>query len=297
MSNNLNFYNLQNQIFFTKKIEAHYHYWTQNSSWKSFENGRINHAFMFFISCSNTYYTDGKKILTAKPGDIVYLPKGARYECHFETNSDENGIPIVGETPNYYFNGSFPAIDKSSKFYNAIYIAFDIFNEEFKETQFSDKITILPIENNENIFFKFDDIVSLSRRGLTSNLMLNISFAKLLLEINKNLTIKSDGSINPVLEPAFKFIANHDINEITIPQLASACRLSLSGFRALFKAQTGIPPIDYLIDLKIKKARVLLADSNLSVSQVAHMLGFDDLSYFTKFYKQHTGKTPSKDRN
>lgn len=63
-----------------------------------------------------------------------------------------------------------------------------------------------------------------------------------------------------------------------------------------FEKQTGVSPIEYLLNLNLQKAKVLLADNNLSVAQVAHTLGFSDLSYFSKFYKQHTGKSPSDDR-
>lgn len=297
IDNIIDFQNLQNSDLFIKHIEAHYHYWSTSSSWKTYESGRIHHAFMLFISCKNTYLIDGVEKLTAYPGDIVYLPKGACYECRFENVAIEKNLNLYGDIKNFYYNGIAQTNKNIEKHYNAIYIGFDLYNSEFEETYFSRDIAKLPIKSSEKIFTAFNDIVSFSRRGITSNLLLNISFYKLLMEISSNIHFQGDNStVNPILNPAFQYISENNISDVTVSRLAQACQLSPSGFRSLFKTYTGISPIDYIIDLKIKKAKILLSDKNLSVAEVAHMLGFNDLSYFSKFYKQHTGKLPSKDR-
>ena len=294
----IDFKDLQNSEFFINHIEAHYHYWSASSSWKTYESGRVHHAFMIFISCKNTYYVNGEEKLTAHPGEVVYLPKGACYECRFENMQIEKDLNLYGDIKNFYYNGVSQTVKNIKKFYNAIYIGFDIYNSDFEEAYFANDITKLPLNNSEKIFTLFNDMVSFSKRGINSSLLLNISFYNLLLEISNNLHFQADNnSINSTLKPAFQFISKNDISEVTVSKLAHACPLSPSGFRSLFKANTGISPIDYLLNLKIKKAKILLSDNNLSVAEVAHMLGFADLSYFSKFYKQHTGKTPSKDRN
>ncbi len=298
ISNIIDFQDLHNSELFVKHIEAHYHYWSTSSSWKISEPGRVHHAFMLFISCKNTYLIDGEEKLTAYPGEVVYLPKGVHYECKFENISIEKDLNLYGDINNFYYNGIAQNSNHMEKHYNAIYLGFDLYNSEFEEAYFSKSVTKLPIKSSEKIFTIFNDIVSFSRRGITSNLLLNTSFYKLLMEVSNNLHFQDyNGSVNPVLQPAFQFISENNISEVTVSRLAKACQLSPSGFRSLFKAHTGVSPIDYILDLKLKKAKILLSEKSLSVAEVAHMLGFTDLSYFSKFYKQHTGKLPSKDRN
>ena len=298
ISDIIDFQDLHNSELFVKDIEAHYHYWSTSSSWKTYESGRVHHAFMLFISCKNTYLIDGEEKLIAYPGEVVYLPKGACYECRFENISIEKSLNLYGDIKNFYYNGIAQSGKYTEKHYNAIYLGFDLYNSEFEEAYFSKEITKLPIKSSEKIFTIFNDIVSFSRRGITSYLMLDISFYNLLAEISNNLHFQDYSStVNPVLKPAFQFISENNISEVTVARLARACQLSPSGFRSLFKAHTGVSPIDYILDLKLKKAKILLAEKSLSVAEVAHMLGFTDLSYFSKFYKQHTGKLPSKDRN
>ncbi|MFD1143637.1 substrate-binding domain-containing protein [Larkinella insperata] len=54
--------------------------------------------------------------------------------------------------------------------------------------------------------------------------------------------------------------------------------------------------MDYLTEVRLKKAKHLLRDSTKNVSEIAEQTGFSSPTYFTTFFKQHTGKTPSEFR-
>lgn len=59
------------------------------------------------------------------------------------------------------------------------------------------------------------------------------------------------------------------------------------------KAVTGRTPVEIIREERLKRARILLADSSLTVSEVAYRVGFSAPSYFTKCYKEYYGKSPS----
>lgn len=145
----IDFQNLQNSEFFINHIEAHYHYWSASSSWKTYESGRVHHAFMIFISCKNTYYVNGGEKLTAHPGEVVYLPKGACYECRFENMQTGKNLNLYGDIKNFYYNGVLQTVKNIKKFYNAIYIGFDIYNSDFEEACFANDITKLPLNSSD----------------------------------------------------------------------------------------------------------------------------------------------------
>lgn len=65
----------------------------------------------------------------------------------------------------------------------------------------------------------------------------------------------------------------------------------------MVKAETGRTAKDFIADHILAAAKEMLCDSDLSVSQVAQNLGFDYPQHFVRFFKAHTGKTPSQFRS
>ena len=79
-------------------------------------------------------------------------------------------------------------------------------------------------------------------------------------------------------------------------QAARELKLGYTWFRRKFKEYTGVSPIQYFIQLKMAKAKELLASSELSVAETGYSLGFDSLSQFSTFFKKYEGFSPSQFR-
>ena len=58
----------------------------------------------------------------------------------------------------------------------------------------------------------------------------------------------------------------------------------------------GDSPINYLIRIRLSKAKELLESSKLSVKEISEAVGYKDPYYFSKLYKKYYGKSPSKTR-
>lgn len=87
---------------------------------------------------------------------------------------------------------------------------------------------------------------------------------------------------------------NQHLNKpLQVAALAALAGMSPSHFTALFKRQTGCPPIDYFIRLRMRRACRLLEETALSVKEVAAALGYDDPFYFSRLFKavNHTAPT------
>lgn len=84
---------------------------------------------------------------------------------------------------------------------------------------------------------------------------------------------------------------------ITAEQVADTLGISYSLFRKIFKQYTGIAPGQYLIQLKIEKAKRLLTLPDKLIKEVAYDLGFDSCFYFSKLFKEKTGFSPASYRN
>jgi AraC family transcriptional regulator of arabinose operon len=82
----------------------------------------------------------------------------------------------------------------------------------------------------------------------------------------------------------------------TVADMASIASLSRAQFTRRFVAQFGMSPAQYLIQARIDRAHQLLTESGMTVTETAAALGYTDVPYFSRQYKQRTGRTPSQDR-
>ena len=64
----------------------------------------------------------------------------------------------------------------------------------------------------------------------------------------------------------------------------------------IFKDIMGDSPINYLIRIRLSKAKELLENSKLSIKEISEAIGYKDPYYFSKLYKKYYGISPSKHR-
>lgn len=98
---------------------------------------------------------------------------------------------------------------------------------------------------------------------------------------------------DPVVSAAVAYLREHFAEPIALADLARKCGVSRSALSARFNEALGEAPIQHLIRMRIEHARNLLTEGRLTVSEVAHHVGFEDQAYFTRAFKKHTGTTPS----
>ena len=101
----------------------------------------------------------------------------------------------------------------------------------------------------------------------------------------------------PGLSPAqmrhvHEFITSHIAQPLDIATMAREVNLSAYHFTRLFKRTTGIPPHHYLIERRVEKAHLLLADGNHRVADAAYAVGFCDQSHLDRHFRQKYGYAP-----
>lgn len=82
----------------------------------------------------------------------------------------------------------------------------------------------------------------------------------------------------------------------TVGEMAHRAALSRAQFTRRFVKQFGMSPAQYLIQARVDRAHQLLTESGMTVTQTATALGYTDVPYFSRQYKQRTGRTPSAER-
>lgn len=109
--------------------------------------------------------------------------------------------------------------------------------------------------------------------------------------------VKSQSNINysnHIVRATKEYLENHYTEDISLENVAAQVNISPQYFSKLIKKTTGFNFIDWLSMLRVKKAKELLTNSNLTVKEVCFMVGYKDPNYFSRIFKKRIGITPSE---
>jgi AraC family transcriptional regulator len=81
--------------------------------------------------------------------------------------------------------------------------------------------------------------------------------------------------------------------DISLAELANACRLSCSHFSQAFKQTVGCPPHQWLLQQRVERAKQLILNTKLPLSEIALATGFADQSHFTRVFSQRVKASPA----
>ncbi|WP_372638331.1 helix-turn-helix domain-containing protein [Cohnella sp.] len=98
------------------------------------------------------------------------------------------------------------------------------------------------------------------------------------------------------LEKALRYMADRTAESIALSELAKHAGVSKQHLIYLFKQETGFPPIEYFLRMKMQRAARLLDLTDLGIKQIAASVGLSDPYYFSRLFKQMMGLSPTKYR-
>lgn len=107
---------------------------------------------------------------------------------------------------------------------------------------------------------------------------------------------KDKSGLGSVADPAIIHINNNYAQDITLETLANVSGVSVQHFCRVFKAKTGMRPMEYLAKKRIAEAKLLLLNTGESIGYIAASVGYSDQNYFGMVFKKYEGITPSEYR-
>ncbi len=93
-----------------------------------------------------------------------------------------------------------------------------------------------------------------------------------------------------------EWLQSHHAQNVTIGELARRFSINQRSFNRRFRQASGLSPLQYLQDVRMKQARALLKQSNLSIAEIAYAVGYQDVSHFTGLFRRINDVTPGEYR-
>ena len=121
-------------------------------------------------------------------------------------------------------------------------------------------------------------------------------FAQHLSMASNQIIVQHENSEMPVITRAKEFIRQHQAEDISLGDVAKAVNTSTFYFCKLFKKATKLNFTHFLSRVRIEKAKNLLLNPNLRVSEIAYEVGFQSLTHFNRVFKKIIGQSPTQYR-
>jgi len=99
------------------------------------------------------------------------------------------------------------------------------------------------------------------------------------------------------IQAALQYIEDNYMNKLTLDKVANYVYLNSSYLSQLFKKEMNMSFSDYVEQIRLKHAKILLKETDYSMNQIAEAVGFSSQNYFTRIFKKSTGLTPIKYKN
>jgi len=136
----------------------------------------------------------------------------------------------------------------------------------------------------------------LTQRQYAAVIRLLEIFGKHLSLAANRMTVQDAEAEPPMIRRAKAHIAGHYGDPISLDEIARAMHVSTFYFCKMFKKATGLTFTDYLGRVRLEKAKNLLLNPHLRVSEIAYTVGFQSLTHFNRIFRKVTGEAPTEFR-
>lgn len=149
---------------------------------------------------------------------------------------------------------------------------------------------------------RFVQLYDLMKKGLKEKETHFIELCSLYLQemivtVSNEIIKQDSASSEPeALTAVIQYLEEHYFEDLSVNDLARIGKTNPKTLTRYFAKYRNVTPIKYLIDLRIKKAKILLLQTSLKIGEVALAIGFQDTLYFTTVFHKSTGITPSEYR-
>lgn len=200
-------------------------------------------------------------------------------------------------------NSNVSHTEKSSDTESMEYITLGFDGMSFNKKNSQSKESIIIFEDNRiEIFFLIQFLLAEldnedSHVFYISQNILEMIIVKLIQYQDIQIEEGANEKINSTIYEVKKYIDLNYSSALSLDDLAEVSHLNKYYLSHTFKEQTGLSPIEYLNETRIKNAKILLRSTNYSISEISSFTGFSSQSYFSQRFKKITELSPRQYRD
>jgi two-component system response regulator YesN len=106
--------------------------------------------------------------------------------------------------------------------------------------------------------------------------------------------LTKDGTVDSRISRGVSLLEQTYLENLPIEQYAKTSNVSVNTFRRIFEKCFGMSPIKYRNLMRMDRARALLYEGSFTVAEVTYAVGFENVGYFCRYYRQTFGETPTE---
>ena len=155
------------------------------------------------------------------------------------------------------------------------------------------------MNGNPDEFLRFyNDLPLVSQKNLINigNILAQYFDAKILSSELLSSKIKESSTQNDLAETIKQFIRLNYRSSLSLSEIAKALHINASYASRLFSSKYGKTITEYITHVRIEHAKHRLTTTDASIGNIALNVGFEDVNYFSRLFKKHTGCSPCKYR-
>jgi AraC-like DNA-binding protein len=247
------------------------------------------------------------EIVCAYKNDIIITADGKNItlnegEMYFHKPNQAHSLTVKGQESTGVFVISFECLSESMRFFTDRKV-------KLNKGQIKYVNEIIKIAKNtyDITFYNLDtDIMNLlANPTLGGEQLIKNNLEILLIDLMRSLTETEDGNDvflqeteinNKIAEDIIKILKNNVYKRLTVEDISKMVSYSKAYVFRQFKLATGKGVMEYYTELKIKTAKQLIKENELSVKEISERLCFDTPNYFSKTFKKAVGETPTQYR-
>jgi AraC-like DNA-binding protein len=230
---------------------------------------------------------------------LIYIAKGTgKFESSSCTQMDVKEGTVLFLFPNEWHRFK---PDKETG-WNEFWVGFKGFVIErlVQEKFLSPVEAVLHVGISETVIQLLSEIIERTREEKTGyqQLVSGIVFHLLgkIHSLVKERSFEPEDPTERIINKARIIFRTNIEQDIQVEKVAEELNVSYAWFRKSFKRYTGLAPNQYIIQLKIEKAKALLTEKSKSIKEIAFSMNFDSAFYFSKLFKEKTGRSPEEYR-
>lgn len=242
------------------------------------------------------------------------IPPGGR-QTNWRTNKNGAGLvfPLAGSS-RYTLNGTSyvlepgvvlhagPDIPVSKEVIGDMYWQYALVHYQLPKEEASS----FPLFNEHFLIYtgantRLADLIGQLRQSYTAPGVMSAMKSKVLfMSLMEEMIVSAKRQLHDdnaqLMAQAVEYIRQNYADPISVAKISTQFGLERRRFAYLFERHTGLSPICYLTECRIRRSKELLSTCGCPISQVAECVGYTDSFYFSRLFKRQTGLSPTEYR-